>query len=225
MYPGESGLGNCGYNSRFPHHKEANFLSYYLIKDAENYRYSYEVNLRFANVDAPPIDALTEVLYGLESANDVGTLLMRRRKAPKKRKLKQTWLERGRAQLSGKDRLRVDNVRLSSPLVLTLVVSSLGAVWLLVQIIDKVRSWHQAGAKTKLEMQKLEEEIRKLRLENSAKELKTGGAPQAVTVLPIIDELAKEKRARGSVAVVVARLDHSIFKLEDIQVTRRGREE
>ncbi|MFN2171364.1 MAG: hypothetical protein ACK2UF_08065, partial [Candidatus Promineifilaceae bacterium] len=76
-----------------------------------------------------------------------------------------------------------------------------------------------------LEMQKLEEEIRKLRLENSAKELKSGEASQAVTALPIIDELAKEKRARGSVAVVVARLDHSIFKLEDIQVTRWSCEE
>ena len=200
-------------------------MSCYLIKDADNYRHSYEVNLRFANVDAPPIDALTEVLYGLESANYVGTLLMRRRKAPKKRKLKLTWQERARGQLPGKDRLRIDNVRLSSPLVLTLVVSSLGAVWLLVQIIDKVRSWRQAGAKTKLEMQKLEEEIRKLRLENSAKELRSGEASQAVTALPIIDELAKEKRARGSVAVVVARLDHSIFKLEDIQVTRWSCEE
>ena len=219
------GLGNGGYVSRFHHHKETIFLSYYLINDTENYRHSYEVNLRFGSVDAPPIDALAEVLYGLESANDVGTSLMHRRKAPKKRNLKRTWLERGRPQAPGKDRLRIDNVRLSSPLVLTLVVSSLGSVWLLVQIIDKVRSWRQAGAKTKLEMQKLEEEIRKLRLENSAKELKPTGAPQGATPLPIIDKLAKEKHARGSVAVVVARLDHSIFKLEDIQVTRRGREE
>ena len=120
--------------------------------------------------------------------------------------------------------MRIDNVQLSSPLALTLVVSSLGAVWLLIQIVDKVRSWRQAGAKTKLEIQKLEEEIRKLRLENSEKELNPVEARQAGTDLPLIDDLAKAKRARGSLAVVIARLEHSIFKLEDIQVTRRDRD-
>jgi len=197
----------------------------YLISDAQNYRYSYEVSLRFGGLDEPPIVALTEVLYGLESANDLGTSLIRRSKPPKKRKLKQTWLERGRPKLRGKDRLRIDNVQLSSPLTLTLIVSSLGAVWLFIQIIDKVRSWRQASAKTKLEIQKLEEEIRKLRLENSKQELSPNEVRQAQTALPQIDDLAKAKRARGSLAVVIARLEHSLFKLEDIQVTRRDPDE
>lgn len=197
----------------------------YFINDAQNYRYSYEVSLRFGRIDEPPIVALTEVLYGLESANDLGTSLMRRSKPPKKRKLKQTWLERGRSQLSGKDQLRIDNVQLSSPLVLTLVVSSLGAVWLLIQIIDKVRTWRQASAKTTLEIQKLEEEIRKLRLESSEKKLKHKEVWQKRPALPLIDDLVRDKRASGSLAVVVARLEHTIFKLEDIQVTRRDHDE
>jgi hypothetical protein len=197
----------------------------YFINDDQNYRHSYEVSLRFGRVTEPPIVALTEVLYGLESANDLGTSLLHRRKPLKKRKLKQTWLERGRPKMPGKDRLRIDTVQLSSPLALTLIVSSLGAVWLLIQIVDKVRSWSQASAKTKLEIQKLEEEIRKLRLENSEQALKPPKVRQVRTALPLIDDLAKDKRARGSLTVVIARLEHSIFKLEDIRVTRRDHDE
>lgn len=197
----------------------------YLINDDQYYRHSYEVSLRFGRVAEPPIVALTEVLYGLESANDLGTSLLHRRRPLKKRKLKQTWLERGRPKLPGRDRLRIDNVQLSSPLALTLIVSSLGAVWLLIQIVDKVRSWRQASAKTKLEIQKLEEEIRKLKLENSEQASKSATAQQLRTALPLIDDLAKDKRARGSLAVVIARLEHSIFKLEDVRVTRRDHDE
>jgi cell division protein FtsB len=98
------------------------------------------------------------------------------------------------------DKLIVNKIRLNSPLEIELIVTGFGAVYLLVQIFDKINSW----GKVSLEKEKLKLENEKLKLENEKLE-------NDFKKINLLDNDNKFNNA-------LSQLEELKFKLDEIEV-------
>ena len=85
-----------------------------------------------------------------------------------------------------------------SPLVLEVVITSIGGIWVLLQIIEKVQNWPLNRQKLKLEVEKLREE-KQLRYEN-------------------LELVAERRGAVRQELNLIKHLNESPLMLEDIEI-------
>jgi hypothetical protein len=124
---------------------------------------TYLLTLEFSEPENLFLLDVTSLLYDIELAYDFCVLLT----ADEYKEYEFTrffWFRNARP-LKGEHRLRLVRIVKQSPLLLDVIVPSLGALWILLQIFEKVRNWNLAHEKLKLEVDKLRREQEKHREE------------------------------------------------------------
>src|SRR5262245_20950649 len=117
---------------------------------------TYLLTLEFSEPENLFLLDVTSLLYDIELAYDFCVLLT----ADEYKKYEFTqffWFRNGRP-LKREDRLRILRIVKQSPLLLEVIIPSLGALWILLQIFEKVRNWNIAREKLELEVEKLRRE-------------------------------------------------------------------
>lgn len=147
--------------------------------------------------------SVSTLFYDLELAHDLAVLLSypeyeQYRFGPR------FWMRTGRG-LEPIHRLRTFGIIKQSPLVLELVIGAAGAIWGLVQIIDKVRNWD-------LNRKKLELEVARLIQDHALKEA------EILEVQRLLERSIRERRALDIYPRLVERLSASEIRLRDLDL-------
>ncbi len=114
------------------------------------------LSLEFEEEEEPLLLDITNLLYDLELAHDLGVLLTNKDYADYQFS-RFFWYRNGRP-VAKKHRLRAARIAKQSPLILQVVIPTLGAIWVLLQIIEKVHNWPLSRKKLELEVDKLTRE-------------------------------------------------------------------
>ncbi len=117
----------------------------------------YVMTIKFQEEKEPYLLDISSMLYDLELAHDFSVILANSETYKKYQFDRYFWYRKGRPLLK-EHRIRVLKIVKQSPLLLEVVIPSLGAIWILVQILDKVSNWRLNRKKLKLEVDKLQRE-------------------------------------------------------------------
>jgi hypothetical protein len=147
--------------------------------------------------------SVSSLFYDLELAHDLAVLLSYPeydgyRFGPR------FWIRAGR-RVEPVHRLRTSAIVKQSPLVLELVIGAAGAIWGLVQIIDKVRNWD-------LNRKKLELEVGRLIQDHALKEA------EILEVQRRLERSIRERRTMDISPRLVERLSASEIRLIDLDL-------
>ncbi len=145
--------------------------------------------------------SVSSLFYDLELTHDLGVLVSYM--AYDSYKFGQEFWTRNGRPVEVAQRLRTFEIVKQSPLVLELVITSVGGIWALTQIIDKVANW-------KLNRNKLELEVAKLRQEKALKDMEI--LDRRLT----LEEAIQKRNAERIYEVLIARLNESELKLRDL---------
>ena len=164
---------------------------------------------KFSEGKPPLLRDVTNLLYDLDLAYEFGVLLTEREY--RKFKFSQYfWFRKGRP-ISDEHRLQADRIALQSPLDLGVVAASLGGIWILLQIIERVQNWSMAREKLQLEVEKLRRESAAAHDEMINK------------YSDDFNELVRRREAGGISNRIVHRLDESDFKLKQLELKLEDR--
>src|SRR5262245_61690562 len=167
----------------------------------------YLLTLEFSEDETPFLLDITNLLYDIELAYDFCVLLTEDEYSGYKFS-QRFWYRKGRP-LRNEHRLRIRRIVKQSPLLIEVIIpSSLGALWALLQIIEKVRNWNISHEKLRLEVEKLRREQEKDREET--RELYTKQ----------IGQLAKERNGTIIEERLTKRLSDCPVKLTRLEVKR-----
>lgn len=167
----------------------------------------YLLTLEFTEEKEPYLLDVSSMLYDLGLAHDLSVLLSE----PEYRNYRFTqyfWFRTGRP-IKPPYRARAVRISKQSPLLLEVVIPTLGAIWILVQIFEKVSNW-------KLSREKLELEVRKLRAEEQAR--KDQVIEQYAEQL---DAYLEERDAWKIGESIIRRFEKNPIKLTDIHIGSR----
>lgn len=119
-----------------------------------------------------------------------------------------------RVALNFEDNLFVEKIRKESPIELAVVIgtgtiASIGAVWTLVQVVEKIYNIGLNRRKLELEVRKAELEVNKLETEAG------GGIREPLTVENLMRRL-KTRDPIGYISVVEGRLSKSTIQIENV---------
>jgi hypothetical protein len=135
-------------------------------------------------------------MYNIVLAHDFGVILTEEEYSDYKFS-RYFWYRQGRP-IKPYHRIRTSRIIKESPLVLEVVIASIGGIWVLLRIIEKIQNWSLNRQKLSLEVEKLREETQ-LRYEN-------------------LELLAKRREARRQELNLIKRLNESPLMLEDIEI-------
>lgn len=121
----------------------------------------YILTIKFQEESEPYLLDISGLLYDLELAHDLATLTANKEDYPQYTFGRYFWYRNGRP-VKDQHRIRALHIVKQSPLLLEVVIPSLGALWILLKIFEKVSNWE-------LNREKLELEVRKLRREEQEK--------------------------------------------------------
>jgi hypothetical protein len=116
----------------------------------------YILTLRFSEEAKPFLLDVASLLYDIELSHDFGVLLVE----PDYKSFEFSrffWFRQGRP-IKPQHRARAARIVKQSPLLLEVVIPSLGALWVLLQIIEKISNWPLSKEKLELEVEKLRRE-------------------------------------------------------------------
>lgn len=163
------------------------------------------VQLVFAGPSRPSLSAVTSLLYDLELAHSLSTLLSQE-KDETQRLVMPYFFYRSGHQLAEKREALVSRLTKASPLTIELVVAGIGGIWVLIQIIEKIATWEQVRQRLTLENRKLKYEAEIKRLELQEK----------------YDARIKQRQAEQIQQELVTRLNRSDFRLTDLAYRRQS---
>jgi hypothetical protein len=165
------------------------------------------VSLRFQEDREPFLLDLSSLLYDFELAHDLSVLLAEQDYS-RYRFNRFFWFRNGRP-LKTVHRARTARVIKESPLLLDVVIPSLGAIWILIQVMDKVANWN-------VNREKLELKVRRLRREEeSHKQIMTDA------YVDQLDDTLDRRDARQVFEKVVSRLEKSPIHLSEVEISRK----
>lgn len=168
----------------------------------------YLVSLKFQEKETPFLLDISGLLYDLELAHDFGVLLVQPDYRDRKFN-RYFWYRNGR-RLKSEHRLRVARIAKQSPLEVGLIISVPGALWVLLQIFEKVQNWS-------LSREKLRLEVEKLRVEQ---------AQRRETILQFyadqLDEIQWNEETEKIETKITDRLSKSAIKLVDAAISSRN---
>lgn len=171
------------------------------------------MKLVFSEERKPYLLDISSLLYDFELLHDYSLLICAEEYSEYKFS-QRFWYRNGRP-LRLSHRLRAAKIIKDSPLTVELiiagVVASSGALWTLAQIIGKITNWRLNRKKLKLEIEKLERELGKARLE----EEKAG--------LDLEQKMLK-RRAFGIQCVIVRRFESNPITLESVELSVEKKE-
>jgi hypothetical protein len=159
--------------------------------------------LEFAEAQYPFFVSVSSLFVDLGLAHDLGVLLTH----PEYEHYRfgsRFWMRNGRP-IEPADRLRTFSIAKGSPLVLEIVISAVGGLWALTQIVDKVANW-------KLNRQKVELEVAKLRQEQAMRHL------DILQRRLKLEDAARARQAERISQALVQRFEKSELVLRDIDL-------
>lgn len=165
------------------------------------------LRLIFHESDQPLLLSLSSLLYDLELAHDLATIVSYRDYDSTRLATPFFYYRTGR-HLRPEHMVRASRITKQSPLTLELVIAAVGGLWVLLQMFDKVSNWS-------LNRQKLRLEVEKLRREGEIKRLELDEKYEA---------RMQRREAQQIEQQLVTRLQKSEFKLVDIDVNPRDTE-
>ena len=167
---------------------------------------TYLLTLEFSEEENPFLLDITSLLCNIALAYDFCVLLTE----DEYRGYKFTqffWYRKGRP-LKNVHRLRIARLVKQSPLLVEVIIPSLGALWVLLQLIEKVRTWNLSHEKLQLEVEKLRRER-----EQDREQIRELYAKQ-------LSQLAEERDANIIEETLTKRLSDSPLKLTRLEVKR-----
>ena len=158
----------------------------------------------------PQLMTITSTLYDLELAYDLSVILAYPEYG--ERKFGPHFWYRSARRIDEKHRLRAGTIIRQSPLLLELIVTAVGAAWVLVQILDRVSNW-------RLNREKVRVEIDNLRKDGKLKDLEI--LERSRGQLP----LSERPGAQETMDRLIRRFEHNDIDLLDIDFDVPGGDE
>ena len=159
--------------------------------------------LDFTENPYPFFLSVSSLFTDLELAHDLGVLLTYA-DYEGYRFGQRFWMRNGRP-LDPIHRLRTLTVVKQSPLGLELIIAAAGGLWVLVQIIDKVANW-------KLNRQKVELEVAKLRQEVGLKDM------EILEKRLSLEQMLQKRKAEQMYKRLITRFNESELVLQDLRI-------
>lgn len=113
----------------------------------------YKLELKFREEKQSLMLDITSLFYDLELLHDLSVLVSE--EEYKDFHFSQNFWHMNGRPIKDYHRLKVARIIKNSPLILEVVIPSLGAIWVLLQIIEKIRNWDLNREKLELEVKKL----------------------------------------------------------------------
>jgi hypothetical protein len=157
------------------------------------------VKLVLAGADDPPLSSVTSVLYDLELVHALSTMVAHERYDDRSLATPYFYFRTGH-RLHKEDEAFVLRLTKASPLTIEMVIACIGALWILLQMVEKVSNWRQVREKLELENRKLRSEAELKRLELQEK----------------YEARMKQREAEALERQLVARMERSELKLVEI---------
>lgn len=161
------------------------------------------MKLVFLEEDKPFLSDVSYLFYNFELLHDFSLILS----AEDYKTYKFSsyfWFRNGRP-IRPNDKLRVIKISKESPLTLELLIAGLpvgsGALWIIVQIIEKIQNWKLNGEKLRLE-------VEKLRLEKTMLQLD-------------LEQKVKQREAYDILQNLIERFEKSSVRLADMEIVIR----
>jgi hypothetical protein len=165
----------------------------------------YFLKMRFLEESYPDLLDISSLLYDLELSHDYGVLLSEKKYLDYEFS-RYFWYRNGRP-IDAYYRVKAGRIVKESPLELTLIIASIGALWVLLQIIEKVVNWPLNRKKLKLEVEKLEHEAAER------------GPIDFTNIIALVEEQRKLREGAATVEdKLVQRLAESRLALIEIEV-------
>jgi hypothetical protein len=165
------------------------------------------LRLMFREEDRPFLLDVSSLFYDFELLHDF-SLILCAEDYQAYRFSRYFWYRYGRP-IKADHKLRVVRIVKESPLTIELVIAGIvagsGALWILIQAIEKIRNWG-------LNREKLKLEVKKLRMENDKLQLE-------------LEQKAKERDAHYILGPLVRRLERIPMKLVDIEISVNEKDE
>lgn len=160
-----------------------------------------KLKLVFSEEDRPFLLDISSLLYDFELLHDLSLILCAEDYSDYKFS-RFFWYRNGRPIITD-HKLRVAKIVKESPLTIELILAGIsigsGALWVLLQAIEKIQNWKLSREKLKLEVEKLRMEKEKLRLE--------------------LEQKIKEREAFHFFNSLIGRLESIPMKLVDLEIT------
>lgn len=165
----------------------------------------FVLSLQFSDEELPLLQDVSTLFYDLQLAHDFGALLTSHER-PNYSFGSTFWFRNGRP-VPRAEKIRAARIVKESPLLLEVVVPALGALWILVQILEKVSD-------RPLVREKLERELFKLRREDAINR-------ETVSDMHVdfLRRLEGDPSARRIVQQIEARLRRNPIKLISADIT------
>jgi hypothetical protein len=117
----------------------------------------YVMTIKFHEDNEPYLLDISSMLYDLELTHDFAVIIANRNTYANYRFNRYFWYRKGRPVLK-EHKIRALRIVKQSPLLLEVVIPSLGAIWILLQIFEKISNWDLNKEKLRLEVNKLRRE-------------------------------------------------------------------
>ena len=171
-----------------------------------NYKGTYYLlRLQFAEEKYPLLLDISSLLYDLELTYDFGVILTEEEYLEYKFS-SDFWYRAGR-NIRPYHQIRTARITKESPLILEIILGSLGGLWGLMQMIEKVSNWRLNREKLRLEVEKLRDEKELRRIELLAGD-------------EWVELLAERRGAMNEARSLIARLNRSPLTLQELELKR-----
>jgi len=167
-----------------------------------------KMKLVFSNKKKLYLLDVSSVFYDLELLHDFSLLLFV--KEYYNYQFSQGFWYRWGRRLKDEHKLQVIKIIKESPLTLELILNiifiSSGAIWIIIQAIEKISTWKLTREKLKLEVEKLRKEVNLLSYEEERAKIE-------------IENKLREREALKTFEALLRRLKNNPIKIEDIELT------
>ncbi len=176
------------------------------LPENENTENNFTLRLQFEGESEPSLLEVSSLFYELTLVHDFSLLLTK--KEYFNYNFSQFFYYRNGRPIKEAHKIRALSINKNSPLDLTLIISTLGGLLVLLQIIEK-------SSTIMLNREKIKEEIKKLKLENSTLERES-----ELRNLEL-DNLIKNEEEHKTLLNLIRRIDKVKFKIKELEVKKR----
>ena len=155
-----------------------------------------KLRLVFSEKEKPYLLDISSLLYDFELLHDFSLILSAEEYYDYKFS-RYFWYRKGRP-IKAHHKIRAARIIKESPLTIELVLAGVGALWLLLQAMEKIHNW-------RLNREKRRWEVEKLRIETKIKEME-------------LEQKVQERQASGILYPLIDRFERNPISLVDMDI-------
>ncbi|MCK4732185.1 MAG: hypothetical protein KAT65_06965 [Methanophagales archaeon] len=169
-----------------------------------------KLRLEFKEAKRPFLLDISSLFYDFELLHDFAVILTYEDYFNYSLTQRFFWYRNGRPIKSG-HKLKSSKIIKESPLIIGVVIGAIGAIWILLQAIDKISSWKLNRKKLQLEIEKLQLDINKSRYDEEKAHIE-------------LEYRIEQRKALKTFNSIVRRLNDNPIKLVDISAIEDEKE-